>query len=114
MKVMFRIPFRAREADILFTYLNNSLFSITVIVAFMFRCGIQAEEVEGDDVFANNVIALYLLLFLPVIAIWSIRFVKYNEIKGFKRFLFVLVATLLFTLLFGITSSIVTFLMLGT
>lgn len=114
MKVFFRPKISGKEADILFTYLNNSLFSITVVVAFMFRCGIQFEEVKDDKVFEQNVFLLYLFLFTPVMLIWSSRFSKFNGINSFRKVLFILVSLTLFSILFAFTSYAVTFLILGT
>jgi hypothetical protein len=115
---MFRFFFRfsttRNETDILFSYLNNSLFSITVIIAFMFRCGIQWEQVKSDDFFIYNVLFLYLVLFIPVLAIWSVRFSNMNGVKGFRRMIFVPVSTLFFSLFFSIASQQITFFIMGT
>ena len=114
LKLLFRFSTSKKESDILFSYLNNSLFSISVIIAFIFRCGVQFEEVADDDVFANNVTGFLIILFLPVIIVWSVRFAKFNVTGVIKRILFVLFSVVFFSLFFGMTSSIVTFFILGT
>lgn len=114
LRLLFRIPASRRETDILFTYLNNSLFSIGVIVSFMFRCGLQFDQVEGDEVFATNVAAIYFLLYAPAIILWSIRFVKFQPLRGIRRILFILIASVFFSYFFTATSQLITFFILGT
>jgi hypothetical protein len=113
-RLLFSIPAKRRETDILFTYLNNSLFSIAVVVSFIFRCGIHGERVQDDEVFAGNVFAIYFLLFTPVIILWSIRFVKYHRMSWFRRILFILFTCVFFSIFFAYTSSMITFTILNT
>lgn len=113
-RLLFRIPATRQETDILFTYLNNSLFSITLVVSFMFRCGLNWEKVKDDEVFANNVAAIYFLLFTPAIILWSVRFVKYHRMSLIRRILFILFTCLFFSIFFSITSQILTVVVLGT
>lgn len=113
-RLLFSIPAARRETDILFTYLNNSLFSIAVIVSFMFRCGLHGKQVEDDEVFMANVFAIYFLLFTPAIILWSIRFVKYHPMSWLRRILFILFTILFFSLFFSYTSQMITFVILIT
>lgn len=114
LRLFFSIPATRRETDILFTYLNNSLFSIGLIVAFMFRCGLQYNQVEDDEVFATNVAAIYFLLYAPAIILWSIRFVKHHPMSWFRRILFIVTASIFFSYFFTMTSQMITFFILGT
>lgn len=114
LRFAFRPTTTRHETDILFTYLNNSLFSITAIAAFLFRTGIKAEQVEEDEVFQMNVLAIYVLLFTPLVITWSIRFARLNGITGFRSFFFVLLASFLFILFFSLSSFALTFVILGT
>ena len=113
-KLLFSIRMTGKEVDVLSSYLNNSVFSITVIIAFIFRCDMQFAEVANDQGFHQNVFALYFLMLLSVIAVWSYRFAKLNGLTGFRRFLFPVISSLFFSLFFSYVSYTVTIFILGT
>jgi hypothetical protein len=114
LRFLCAIPTTPRETDILFTYLNNSLYSIAVIISLIFRCGVQYEQVKGDEVFEQNVFAIYFLLFTPAVITWSIRFTRYHRMSVVRRLLFIVISSLVFSIFFSWTSQAVTFLILGT
>lgn len=112
-RYLFKIPVTKQEGDILFTYLNNSLFIITAMAAFGMRCFVQAESLKDNDSVAVVVFLIYILGFAFLIWRWAKRFSELNNVAVSKRRTFRIMITISTSLFLGITSAIITFFLLG-
>ena len=109
LRQMFYLPITRIESDILYTYLNNVIFSITVLFAFLLRLIESSLTLgEADENFIVALWILFFLLYLPLVLIWSTRFCKTNGIRGKKKFAFVGLVVFPFALFYSYQSSFVT------
>jgi hypothetical protein len=112
LRKIFVPPISRRESDILFIYLNNACFSIAAIVALWARCSASAETTSTEEISAI-VFTIFLLLFLPVLILWSVRFSILNRIPGFKKAGFILVSVVLLTTFYCLSGALITMLQMG-
>ncbi len=110
---MFAIPVTRQESDILFVYLNNTLFTITAALAFILRCIVPYENVAGNDTYSFTVLIFYLVVFSVMIYRWAGRFALLNNLKISKRPSFQIVVTIATTLFFAFCSFAITFFIWG-
>ncbi|HVG12172.1 MAG TPA: hypothetical protein VM843_04170 [Flavisolibacter sp.] len=109
LRQMFYLPISRIESDILYAYLNNVIFSITVIFAFLLRLLESSLTLGGDDeTFIVALWVLFFLIYLPLVLVWSIRFCKTNGISGKKKLGFVCLIAFPFALFYSYESCFVT------
>ncbi len=108
LRQMFYLPLSRIESDIIYTYLNNVVFSITVIFAFLLRLAESSLTMEGDEDFIAALWILFFLLYLPLMVLWSIRFCKTNGVRGKKKLAFIALVVLPFALFYSYESTFLT------
>ncbi len=108
LRQMFYLPISRTESDILYTYLNNVIFSITVLFAFLLRMCASALTLGDDETFVVGLWALFFLLYLPLVIVWSIRFCKTNGVTGKKKLAFICLIALPFSIFYSYESSFLT------
>lgn len=110
---IFKMPVTRQESDILFTYLNNILFTITAAIAFINRCIIPFENVEGNDTISYIIMAIYTIGFGILIFRWSGRLALLNNLRASTKLPFQIVVTIATSLFFGFCSAAITFFIWG-
>lgn len=111
-RFLFRVPVTRGEGDILFAYLNNSFFSISALLAFIFRCSFQFEQIEGTST-VNAIFGFCILLSFSLSTWWSIKFAQLNRISIIRRIIFHIISIAWFTILFGIGMGAICFFIIG-
>lgn len=114
LRAVFSIPVSRREGDILFTYLNNTIFTFSVALAFFFRLGTTGETLEAQGVTASGMWLTFVFLFFILLLIWSIRFVQLNLVSTIKKIIFLLLIPVLFSMLYGFAGFQISSFLLGT
>ena len=112
-RYLFKIPVTKQEVDILFTYLNNSLFIIMAIVAFLMRCTVKFETVKDNDALPNIVLLVFIFGFGFLIYRWAKRFAELNNIPQAKRKFFRILISITTALSLGTVGAIITYFVLG-
>ena len=112
-RFIFQLPVTRQECDILFTYLNNIFYILTASAAFLVRCIVPAENVEGNDAVQYIVLSIYALTFGILIFKWATRLALLNNLKKQSVVFFKLGVTTVFALFFGICSTAITFFIWG-
>lgn len=112
LRVLFKVPVTRNESDVLFCYLNNSFFSIAALMAFVFRCGTQYEQIEGSST-ESGIMALSVLLSFCLVTWWSMNFARLNQLSVFRKIGFYVFAISLFTVLYGIGMSAICLFVIG-
>ena len=113
LRSVFKVPVTRSESDILFAYLNNSFFSISALLAFLFRCSVQYDQIEGTGTETSIIIFCVFLSFLFVVW-WSVKFAKLNHLSIVRRLIFHVVSIAWFTIVFGAGMSAVCFFVMGS
>lgn len=98
LRLIFKFPISREETDILFAYFNNSLFSIAVILAFIFRCGGHAKEIE-DTPYEYLMLGVAYAVSIYVIWRWTSGFARLNNLPNRKLFNAIIIP--LFSILYG-------------
>lgn len=111
-RFIFRVPVTKGESDILFAYLNNSFFSLSALLAFIFRCSFQYEEIKGTAT-VNTILVFCLLLSLILSVWWSLKFAGLNKLSIVRRVIFHIISIAWFTLVFGIGMGTICFFIIG-
>lgn len=112
LRVLFSVPVTRSESDVLFCYLNNSFFSITALLAFIFRCGMQYEQIKGTST-ESGIMAFCLLLAFGLVSWWSVNFARLNQLSVIRKLLFYFFSISLFSLLFGLGMSAICLFIIG-
>ncbi len=107
-RILFKIPITRQECDILFTYLNNTLFGITAIVAMLVRCFVQYESVKESTIFPLAIFGFYIIVFAILVYKWSVRFSLLNQVPEGKKKLFQITITILTAIFLGFCSTQIT------
>lgn len=113
LRKIFSIQVTRYQSDVLFCLLSSSFFSLSALLAFVLRLGMQYEQVKASNAEAG----VYLLCFLVSFTFllwWAIRFARLNVPSLVRKGTFFLVSLFLFTLLFGVGMSALCSLILGT
>ena len=108
-RIIYKMPVTRQESDILFTYINNILFLITVSLAFFLRCIVPFRNVEGMlDEAAWTILIVYLIIFGIIIFRWAGRVALLNNIKPSSKRSFQIVVTIIATTFFAFCSFVLT------
>ena len=108
-RIIFKLPVTRQECDILFTYLNNVLFLITSLLAFMLRCMVPFRNIQGEEGTAGAVVILvYTIIFGIMIFRWGGRFALLNNLKPSVKLRFQVTVTIVTTLFFAFCSFALT------
>ncbi len=112
-RIFFKMPVTRQECDILFTYLNNIFFILTASTAFVVRCIVPAENIEGNDTIPFIVMGIYTVIFGLLIFRWAARLALLNNFKKQSVVFFKVTVTIIFALVFSICSAAITFFIWG-
>ena len=106
-RILFKIPVTRQEGDILFTYLNNSLFCVTAVVSLIIRCFAQAQSLD-DNIFAWSIMSFYFIAYGFLTYKWSVRFSLLNQVPAGRAKLFQITVTILTAIILGFCSAMIT------
>ena len=112
-RVIFKLNMTRHESDILFAYLNNTLFLIACSISLVLRCFLSYEMVIDNDPLEYGLIIFYVLGFGILIFRWAMRFSLLNNINKGKRTPFQILATIIFATFLGISCTAITFFIFG-
>jgi hypothetical protein len=112
VRSVFKVPVTRTESDILFAFLNNSFFSVAALLAFLFRCTMQYEQIEGTET-ESGVTGFCILLSFVLTVWWSVRFARLNHLSVVKKLIFYVVSITWFTILFGLGMAAICMFILG-
>lgn len=112
IRSVFKVPVTRTESDILFAYLNNSFFSIGAMLAFLFRCTMQYEQIEGTET-ESGITGFCIILSFALTMWWSVKFARLNGLSIVNKVIFYLVSITLFTTLFGLGMAAICMFILG-
>lgn len=113
IRSVFKVAVTRSESDILFAYLNNSFFSVSALLAFLFRCSIQYDQIEGTGT-ETSIIVFCVFISLLLTIWWAIKFAKLNHLSIVKKLIFYTVSITWFTIVFGVGMSAVCFFVMGS
>lgn len=113
IRSVFKVPVTRSESDILFAYLNNSFFSVAALLAFLFRCSVQYDQIEGTGT-ETSITVFCVFIGLVLTIWWSIKFAKLNQLSIVKKLIFYMVSITWFTIVFGVGMSAVCFFVMGS
>lgn len=112
LRFLFSVPVTKRESDVLFCYLNNAFFSIAALLAFVFRCGMQYDQIQGTSK-ENGIMAFCFLTSFCLVTWWSVNFARLNQLSVVRKLFFFVFSILLFTLLYGLGTSAICLFIIG-
>ena len=112
-RMMFKIPITRHECDILFTYLNNTLFIVTLVISFFARCFVKAETVKDNSPFFLGLVIFYMLAMGMLTYRWSLRFTLLNQVPAGRQQSFQISVTLITAFFVGFSGAMITSFMTG-
>lgn len=112
LRLLFKPVVTSRESDILFVYLHNALFSISMILALWARSTTSTHTGDVDHI-TQIIFGIFLVLCFFATLVWAPRFAWLNGLRGLRLVGFVLTAIIAYTLLFGIGNALITAVLVG-
>ena len=112
-RMIFKIPITRHECDILFTYLNNTLFIITLVISFFARCFVKAETVKDNNTFFLALVIFYMVTMGMLTYRWSLRFTLLNQVPAGRQQSFQISVTLITAFFVGFSGAMITSFMTG-
>ncbi|WP_162944952.1 hypothetical protein [Flavisolibacter nicotianae] len=112
LRFLFSVPVTRRESDVLFCYLNNAFFSIAALLAFVFRCGMQYDQIQGTST-ESGIMTFCFLTSFCLVTWWSVNFARLNRLSVVRKLFFYIFSILLFTLLYGLGTSAICLFIIG-
>jgi len=99
-----------KESDILMITFFNSFFSLTALTALLIRCVVPFADNDFATIIGGTGVILIAICFV-LTAVWAIRFLYLNNVRGLKTILFFLLSVIIYTIMFSIGGIITTLLL---